>query len=262
MSSSANTTNALPLQIREAPITKTTTLDRTIQVIWTTGATVVRRGFPELGISEPCDEILLVTDDAVDLSRLKAGAAVLDSHQTETVASQRAIVEDAWIQGGKGYASARFPKAGLDPASDRLFVLAKDGIIRNVSVGYAINRVRVVKPTRSGERIKVIAERWTPHELSFVAVPADIGAKVLTGNQRLFPVEVVRGTGGIGIIRSAAARLRMSMRAYPCETHTALNAYAAELRLAGIDPRSDDATRARIGSLEQIFAERARKAGR
>ncbi|MGC2774330.1 MAG: prohead protease/major capsid protein fusion protein, partial [Bradyrhizobium sp.] len=72
----------------------------------------------------------------------------------------------------------RFPKAGIDAAADRMFALVTDKIIRNVSVGYSIDEVRVVEPTKEGEVEKRIITRWTPFEVSFVTIPADAGAQV------------------------------------------------------------------------------------
>ena len=56
------------------------------------------------------------------------------------------MVERAWIEGKEGKATIRFPREGLDQAADRMFGLISDGIIRNVSVGYSIERVKVVEP--------------------------------------------------------------------------------------------------------------------
>lgn len=248
MSSPMAGARSVPLQTRAAPIAQANTADRTIQVIWTTGAAAPRRGLPSLGITEVYDEVLLVTDAAVDLSRLRAGAAVLDSHQTGTVGAQRAVVEDAWLQAGKGYANIRFPKAGIDLDSDRLLGLARDGIIRNISVGYSLNRVRVVEPTKANERLQVIVEHWTPYELSFVTVPADTGAQVLTGSKRLFPVQIVGNRGTLSTIEVAALRLRMGLRQDARRAKTWSDQFDTELRARAIDPYSEAAHRARIAA--------------
>lgn len=245
----------LPLQTRVAPIDQADVADRTIQVIWTTGASVVRpRGFPSLGVNEACDEVLLVTNEAVDLSRLRAGAAVLDSHQTETVGAQRAVVENAWLQSGKGYAAIRFPRAGIDLDSDRLLGLARDGIIRNVSVGYSLNRVRVVEPTRQGGRPQVVVERWTPYELSFVTVPADTGAQVINNSKRRFPVQVVGRQSAADTIMLAACRLRMDLRSdLRAKPDVAMSQYNAYLRARGIDPSGTTASSEAMRALRAAY---------
>ena len=101
------------------------------------------------------------------------------------------MVERAWIEGKEGKATIRFPREGLDQAADRMFSLISDGIIRNVSVGYSIERVKVVEPAAKGEVEQRIVERWTPLEVSFVTVPADPRAQVRASDQANYPVEIV-----------------------------------------------------------------------
>ncbi|MFD2105869.1 prohead protease/major capsid protein fusion protein [Tabrizicola soli] len=72
-----------------------------------------------------------------------------------------------------------------------MFGLISDGIIRNVSVGYSIERVKVVEPAAKGEVEQRIVERWTPLEVSFVTVPADPRAQVRAADQASYPVEIV-----------------------------------------------------------------------
>ncbi|HVZ21417.1 MAG TPA: prohead protease/major capsid protein fusion protein, partial [Vicinamibacterales bacterium] len=106
--------------------------------------------------------------------------------------SQVAVVERASIEDGKGIATVRFPQPGVDANADRLFALVADKIVRNVSVGYSIDKVRIEKSETAGEVEKWFVERWTPHELSFVTVPADPGAQVRAQEtDRLFPFEVI-----------------------------------------------------------------------
>jgi hypothetical protein len=184
---------ALPMQLRRAPILPATvnTETRSVDVVFTTGAAVRRRRWTGWDTSVPFDEILDVSDRAVDLSRLNAGAPALDSHSVWSSHSQVGVVERAWIEGKEGKATIRFPREGLDQAADRMFGLISDGIIRNVSVGYSIERVRVVEPAEKGEVEQRIVERWTPLEVSFVTVPADPRAQVRAADQASFPLEII-----------------------------------------------------------------------
>jgi len=184
---------ALPMQLRRAPILPTTVdaTARSIDVVFTTGAAVRRRRWTGWDTSVPFDEILEVSDRAVDLTRLNAGAPALDSHSVWSSHSQVGVVERAWIEGKEGKATIRFPREGLDQAADRMFGLISDGIIRNVSVGYSIERVKVVEPASKGEVEQRIVERWTPLEVSFVTVPADPRAQVRAADQASYPVEIV-----------------------------------------------------------------------
>ena len=184
---------ALPMQLRRAPILPATvnTEARSVDVVFTTGAAVRRRRWTGWDTSVPFDEILEVSDRAVDLTRLNAGAPALDSHSVWSSHSQVGVVERAWIEGKEGKATIRFPREGLDQAADRMFGLISDGIIRNVSVGYSIERVKVVEPVAKGEVEQRIVERWTPLEVSFVTVPADPRAQVRAADQASYPVEIV-----------------------------------------------------------------------
>ena len=184
---------ALPMQNRLAPVSAIDADARTIDLVWTTGAAVRRRRYDwESGRVLNYDEILIVSDKAVDLSRLNAGAAVLDSHDTWSTQSQVAVVERAAIEGGQGIATVRFPRPGVDENADRLFALVADKIVRNVSVGYAIDKVRIEKSETAGEVEKWFVERWTPYEISFVTIGADPGAQVRSAPpDRLFPFEIV-----------------------------------------------------------------------
>jgi hypothetical protein len=184
---------ALPMQLRRAPILPATVNAeaRSVDVVFTTGAAVRRRRWTGWDTSVPFDEILEVSDRAVDLTRLNAGAPALDSHSLWSSYSQVGVVERAWIEGKEGKATIRFPREGLDQAADRMFGLISDGIIRNVSVGYSIERVKVVEPAAKGEVEQRIVERWTPLEVSFVTVPADPRAQVRAADQASYPVEIV-----------------------------------------------------------------------
>ncbi|MBU9699343.1 Mu-like prophage major head subunit gpT family protein [Rhodobacteraceae bacterium HSP-20] len=181
------------MQLRRAPILPATVNSeaRSVDVVFTTGAAVRRRRWTGWDTSVPFDEILEVSDRAVDLTRLNAGAPALDSHSVWSSHSQVGVVERAWIEGKEGKATIRFPREGLDQAADRMFGLISDGIIRNVSVGYSIERVKVVEPAAKGEVEQRIVERWTPLEVSFVTVPADPRAQVRAADQASYPVEII-----------------------------------------------------------------------
>lgn len=184
---------SLPMQTRREPIAPSTvdTEARSVDVVFTTGAAVRRRRWTGWDSSVPFDEILEVSNAAVDLSRLNAGAPALDSHSIWSSFSQVGVVERAWIDGKEGKATIRFPREGIDQAADRMFGLISDGIIRNVSVGYSIDRAKVIEAEKKGDVEKRIVERWTPLEVSFVTVPADPRAQVRAADQTSYPIEIV-----------------------------------------------------------------------
>ncbi|QRI65863.1 Mu-like prophage major head subunit gpT family protein [Shinella sp. PSBB067] len=181
------------MQTRREPIAPSSVNPetRSVDVVFTTGAPVRRRRWTGWDTSVPFDEILEVSERAVDLSRLNAGAPALDSHSVWSSFSQVGVVERAWIEGKEGKATIRFPREGLDQAADRMFGLISDGIIRNVSVGYSIDRAKVVEAEKKGDVEKRIVERWTPLEVSFVTVPADPRAQVRAADQTSYPIEII-----------------------------------------------------------------------
>ena len=184
---------SLPMQTRRETIAPSSVdpETRSVDVVFTTGAPVRRRRWTGWDSSVPFDEILEVSERAVDLTRLNAGAPALDSHSVWSSFSQVGVVERAWIEGKEGRATIRFPREGLDQAADRMFGLISDGIIRNVSVGYSIDRAKVVEAEKKGEVEKRIVERWTPLEVSFVTVPADPRAQVRAADQASYPIEII-----------------------------------------------------------------------
>lgn len=184
---------SLPMQTRLSPLTReSVNVDaRTVDVVFTTGASVRRMRWTGWDTAVPFDEVLEVSRAAIDLSRLEAGAPALDSHSTWSSHSQVGVVERAWIEGKQGLATIRFPSQGIDEAADRMFALVSEGIVRNISVGYSIDRARVVEAEKKGEIERRIVERWTPHEISFVTVPADPGAQTRSDDGSSYPIEFI-----------------------------------------------------------------------
>lgn len=152
---------------------------RTVQLVWSTGATVRRRNW----MGDVWDESLSMDPSSVNLERLNNGAALLNSHQQWSLDSQIGVVERAWIENGKGLAEVRF-SSREDVAP--IFQDIIDGIIRNVSVGYSVEKWDITE--EDGKPANYTASLWTPHELSFVCVPADSGAGVRS--DELNPCEI------------------------------------------------------------------------
>lgn len=156
---------------------------RTVEVIWTTGARVRRRGV----FTDDFDEELSLDDDAVDLGRLNAGAPLLNAHNGFELSAVVGVVERAWIQGPKGRregrALVRFSdRADVEPIWSDL----KRGILRNISVGYEVNEWEKVERRHDVPLMR--AKRWNPLELSLVPIPADPGAQVRSkGESTLYP---------------------------------------------------------------------------
>lgn len=188
----------MPMEFRLAPVKSVDAEARTVDVTWTTGAKVRRKRWDwARGVVVEFDESLEVSSKAINMTRLKNSAPALDSHNLGSTRDQVGVIEKAWLAGPEGLATIRFAKAGIDENADRVAALVADGIIRNVSVGYSIDRVRIV-PATDKEVEQRIVERWTPYEISFVTAGADPGAQVRGADdfdeQRTFPVEIIRAT--------------------------------------------------------------------
>jgi hypothetical protein len=144
--------------------------DRTIELVWTTGARVRRNSY----FSGPWIEDLSLDPNHCDLSRLNGGAPLLNTHSSYALSDQMGVVEKAWIVSPtEARALVRFSKrADVEP----FFQDVKDGIIRNVSVGYAVRKF--VEVERVDDVPVMRAEDWTPFEISLVPIPADPKAGV------------------------------------------------------------------------------------
>ena len=143
---------------------------RTVELTWTTGAKGRRWSWDVGSYMEELD----VSDGAVRLDRLNNGAPLLDTHNQYQLSAVLAVVERAWLEGGEGHALVRFSKR--DDA-DVVFKDVVDGILRNISVGYAVHRYEVVD--EEDDKLPTYrAVDWEPLELSLVPIGFDDGAKV------------------------------------------------------------------------------------
>lgn len=140
---------------------------RTVELVWTTGSRV-RRGF-----FDQYDEELEVSEGAIRWDRLRSGAApLLSNHDQWSLDDQIGVVEDAWIDGGKGMARVRFANV---PSTQEVWDKVRQGVIRNVSVGYLVHKYEQDEGTTPPLRT---ATDWEPMEISLVTVPADAAAHV------------------------------------------------------------------------------------
>lgn len=139
--------------------------ERTIEVIWSTGAAVPRRD--TRGVF---NEVLSLDKAHVDLSRM-VGASVLDGHRQGGVRDVLGVVTDARLENGLGVATIKLSaRADVAPIVQDI----GDGILRNVSIGYSVAQW-AESIDSSGQRTRT-AVKWTPQEISFVTIAADPGA--------------------------------------------------------------------------------------
>lgn len=144
---------------------------RTVDVVWSTGARVMR------GFWDRYWEELSLDPEHVRMGRLEGGAPLLDAHNGWALDGVIGVVESARLEGGQGIATVRFARAEDDEDADKVFRKVKDGVIRNVSVGYRVHRLEMVED--ADDEIPVYrATDWEPYEISLVPMGADAEAGV------------------------------------------------------------------------------------
>ncbi|WP_333710367.1 prohead protease/major capsid protein fusion protein [Malikia spinosa] len=156
----------LPMQMRQAAFQPATLneADRTVELVWTTGASVRRMDF---WTGRAYYEELSLDPEHIDLTRLNNGAPLLNSHSASDLVDVIGVVERAWLEGNEGRAVVRIDAGEID-----VLRKVKDGILRNVSVGYAVRKYQI----EEGDIPVYRAIDWEPMELSLVPIGADAGA--------------------------------------------------------------------------------------
>ncbi len=162
--------------------------NRTVSLIWYTGATVRRYGF-----GGPFNLTFSMDPAHVRLGRLNSGSApLLDSHRDMRLSDVIGVIEKAWLEGTTGKAAVRFSKRDeVTPVWQDV----QDGILKNASMGVAIHKLKEI----TGEQDQVksfLAVDWEPEEVSIVPIGADPGAGFkATGEEQFFEIEALRATG-------------------------------------------------------------------
>lgn len=171
------TNAALPLIGRAAEITPAS-LNRdamTIEIVWTTGATVQRYRWEGWDDLVEYDEELIVTPEAIRLDRINSGAPFLNSHYAYDLESVLGSIVpgSVVVEGGQGRAQVK-----LTSAEDAAGIVHRilEGTVRFVSVGYRVHKYEITK--QDGQREIWHAVDWEPMEVSAVAMPADAGAHI------------------------------------------------------------------------------------
>jgi HK97 family phage major capsid protein len=163
-------------------------------------------------------EVLSHDAESVDLSRLNDGAPLLWNHNPDQVLG---VVERGWLddERRRGMVSVRFSRSAF--AEEKLADI-RDGILRNVSVGYSIADAKQAKDG------SVVATRWQPMEVSVVSIPAD---------------------AGVGIGRSASATTQAAQAAPPSTHQTPVE---DTLNLDEVRAQAAAGERARVASITAL----------
>lgn len=116
-------------------------------------------------------EVLDCTPASMRTSRLRSGANLLCDHDTRDVIG---VVESVEIGTDKVVrAVVRF---GKSVRAEEVWQDVRDGIRRNVSVGYMIHEA-ILESTKDGVETYRVTD-WEPYEISLVSVPADASVGV------------------------------------------------------------------------------------
>jgi HK97 family phage prohead protease len=153
---------------------------RTVELIWTTGARVLR------GFWEPYYEELSLDAKHVRMDRLRSGSApLLNAHSSSSLEDVIGVIESARLdKGGKtGSATVRFDSGTL---GEEVFRKVREGILRSVSVGYRVYKMSKIE---DGETTTPVyrAVDWEPYEISVVPVGADAGAVMRSAGTTVYP---------------------------------------------------------------------------
>ena len=163
------------------------------EVVFSTGAPVKRYDYAN---GRYYLEQLEVSDAAIDTSRLERGAPLLNTHYAWDLEAQLGVCDQPETRDGQGICQTQLSRR--DSVKGVVQDL-EDGVIRNVSVGYARNAVEMVAPGEENGMWVYRVTRWTPMEVSLVPIPADMDS------------QVVRSEGGAFKLPDGR-----ELRAFPC----------------------------------------------
>lgn len=116
-------------------------------------------------------EILDCTATSMRQGRLRSGANLLCDHDTRDVVG---VVESVEI--GADRVARAVVRFGKSARAEEVWQDVRDGIRRNVSVGYLIHQAVLVETKEGVETYRVTD--WEPFEVSLVSVPADASVGV------------------------------------------------------------------------------------
>ena len=116
-------------------------------------------------------EILDVSSTSMRQGRLRSGANLLMDHDTKDVVG---VVESVEI--GADRVARAVVRFGKSVRAEEVWQDVREGIRRNVSVGYMIHKAVLVETVDGVETYRVTD--WEPFEVSLVSVPADASVGV------------------------------------------------------------------------------------
>jgi phage head maturation protease len=144
-------------------------------------------------------EVLRITPDAVDLSRLHdAGIPLLDHHKQDGINSMLGRVTHAWIEHGALIGRFKFNQTEQGQKAEGMVAR---GEVTGVSAGYRVDAWEITdadgevvdeRNVRWNDNLTFTATRWALLECSAVGVPADSVAQVRSMPRGFIALEDIR----------------------------------------------------------------------
>jgi HK97 family phage prohead protease len=130
-------------------------------------------------------EVLRISPDAVDLSRLREGGIpLLDHHRQDGINSMLGRLTDAWFERGALVGRFAFNKT---PEGQKAEGMVARGEIAGISVGYRVDQWLITdedgdvvdeRDVSWNDKLTFTATRWQLFEASLVSVPADSASMI------------------------------------------------------------------------------------
>lgn len=111
-------------------------------------------------------EVLDHSPGSINMTRLRAGAALLFNHNRDI---QLGTIDQPQVENGKLYVESKVSQA---PDIESYRIRMEEKILKDTSVGYEVNEEGEYAGDKDG--IPVYRFKWFPHEASMVTIPADI----------------------------------------------------------------------------------------
>lgn len=195
-----------PLSIRADVVPASLNEDaRSVELVFSTGAPVER---VEWWSGKRFIEKLSLKPESIRLDRLNAGGPLLDAHNAWSVADQIGAVVPGSVKltAKEARATVQFSKR---EAVEPIWQDVRDGILRNVSVGYRVHKFEETAATEGKPTVR-LATDWEPFEVSMVPMGADPRARVRAElPAQLNPCVFVRSISDVDrdrVLRLARAR--------------------------------------------------------
>lgn len=183
----------------------------------------------------------------VRLGRLEAAGPLLVDHNGR---DHIGTIENVAIKGKRGLATVRFGKSAR---AEEIFQDVIDGIRTSVSVAYRTHEITLLQSNDDGDTYRVTD--WEPHEISLVAIPADISVGIGRADED-------EDTNPVTIINERSDDMKPKSTPIPAEPDPRPADAHDALRGVDIDKikatASDDARKAETERIRTLNAARAR----